>query len=156
MSFTAKDFRQSDVDIIDQYGKEYLAAPLPDDIQLGRPGDCFDWSAFQAAKHKGKYQYVEGIASEPGHPNVWVSHAWLSDGIHAFDPTWQAFRMHHGRKKYYAVPSRYVGVEIPIGFVRDFVRRTGYKAVIFNRWRAPELVQEMLDRKKPIILRREG
>lgn len=54
---------------IGHYGHEYTAAVLPKDIARGEPGMCFDWCALQAAKTltllKGKYRYVEGIATDP-------------------------------------------------------------------------------------------
>lgn len=113
-------------------GRPFKSAALPQDIQPGPVGKCFDWSAVQCARTYPKYWYVEGIATDPANPTVGILHAWLTDGIHAFDPTWQAFRGNGARV---AVPSSYFGIIMPMYAVRDFMNATGHQGVLGNAWR---------------------
>lgn len=126
-------------DTVSKYGKHFRPVVLPSDIERGEVGKCFDWCALQATRLYPKYQYVEGYATDPytGRP---IYHAWLTDGVEAFDPTWQA---EYGGKEV-PVPSIYTGVVLDIRQVVKFMRSTGYQAVLANHWRAPEIVEEML------------
>lgn len=138
--------------LVRQYGKEYTSAVLPADIKRGPPTKCFDWCALQAAlfsknRKDGKYRYVEGFAADPetGH---WILHAWLTDGEHAFDPTWLAF--YDSDNKEAPLPTYYYGIEIPITSVWRFMKKTGYQSLLGNRWRDPELVDTILERTKKL------
>lgn len=137
-------------------GKQYKPALLPADIQRGPIGKCFDWCAVQCAMNFPKYQYIEGIALDPDEyrkgKQKWILHAWLSDGEHAFDPTWAADD--DGVEQ--PVPTVYIGLSLPFLKVRDFMSRTGYQGVLANSWRAPEFVNKMLkalDEVQPIRTR---
>lgn len=122
-----RDPSGDEIELIKRYGKRYKYASLPGDIQPGTPGQCFDWSMYQAMD-LGKYHYVEGLAKLPADKG-WTLHAWLSDGKHAFDPTWVG-RLGGGK---------YIGIEIPLPVLLPFIRQTEYQGMIVNRWRAPEL-----------------
>ncbi len=130
--------------IIEDYGREYKAALLPDDIERGAPGICFDWCALQAVKNR-KYGYVEGVALDPDlikeGKERWILHAWLTDGEHAFDPTWMAT---DDDGKQQPLPSVYIGIAMPILAVATFMRLTGYQGVLANRWRLPDMVDDIL------------
>ncbi len=131
--------------LLSKYGREYRRAVLPKDINRGPTGKCFDWCALQAAAHHkqgGKYRYVEGIASDPERPGEWILHAWLTDGIHAFDPTWAA--IHDVTGKEVPIPARYIGIEMPILKVARFMNITGYQSAIGNHWRAPGPFEDIL------------
>lgn len=123
-----------------KYGKQYTPAVLPADIQRGEPGKCFDWCAATAAKsyrfQNGRYRYVEGIASIPGEPENFTNHAWLTDGIHAFDPTWMSTDKDDVE---HPVPSYYIGVEMDILDVGEFMVTTEYQGIMYNSWRSPEI-----------------
>lgn len=136
MKRSTADFIQR---IVISRGKEYTPALLPEGIKRGRPGDCFDWSMIQTLKNK-QYRYVEGLAYNPHRPGEWVYHAWLTDGVHAFDPTWMATDVFAIEKP---VPTVYIGIEFDIMEVAKFVKETEYKAVLANHWRAPELFAAM-------------
>lgn len=125
--------------IVSKQGIQYKPALLPKDIERGQPGDCFDWCMMQVLNNRD-YRYVEGVAQDPTDPSNWVYHAWLTDGVHAFDPTWQAVD-NNGIE--HAVPTIHVGIEFDIKEVAEFVSVTEYKAVLANKWRAPELFKRM-------------
>jgi hypothetical protein len=97
----------------------------------------------RAVASNGKYQYVEGIASDPTN-HSWILHAWLTDGIHAFDPTWSYYDEKNERRVNLQLPSAYVGIIMPINKVVDFMRATTYQGVIPNRHRAPLLAKELI------------
>lgn len=126
-----------------RYGKTYQAAECPDDIERGEPGKCFDWCMVQAINSQGKYRYVEGFTSE-AHSGKMVLHAWLTDGVHAFDPTWGIEDKDTGHV--FAMDLRYIGVEMDLKYVMQFVKATGYQGLLGNRWRAPAYVDEVLYR----------
>jgi hypothetical protein len=128
--------------LVKRFGRDYQPTLLPADIERGPVGMCFDWNALQAARLYPKYQYVEGIATHPEEPTQWVLHAWLTDGTHAFDPTWDVIDNTTGKHR--PVPSRYIGIVMPIRAVATFMRVTGYQGVLANRWRLPDMVEDML------------
>lgn len=128
--------------LVKRLGQEFTPALLPADIPRGPVGTCFDWNALQCARLYPKYQYVEGIATNPEDPKKWVLHAWLTDGENAFDPTWMATRDADGKE--FPVPSRYIGIIMPIHDVATFMRMTEYQGVLANRHRAPEIVKNIL------------
>lgn len=123
-----------------KYGKRYTPAILPSAIKRGKPGDCFDHCMMQAIEHP-EYKYVEGLALDPTNDKRWVYHAWLTDGTYAYDPTWKAENQ-SGKER--PVPTIYMGIEFDIEDIARFVRATEYKAILANRWRNPELFQEIL------------
>lgn len=111
---------QSTLNLILDYGREYAIAPLPDDIKIGRSGFCYD-NCFKQAT--GKYRYVEGIAIDTnhhGHPTLpkRTLHAWLTDGIHVFDPTWCSKQDEQSDEYSYWPPMRYIGIEIPKKYMK--------------------------------------
>lgn len=116
-------------------GKEYAPALCPDDIHRGAVGSCFDTSTVNALEKK--YRYVEGVVTHPktGEP---VLHAWLTDGIRAYDPTWRAF---DNDGKEIPVPTEYIGIEMPIEDVARFMLSTKYASILANAWRNPELAR---------------
>lgn len=120
--------------LLERGSKVYIPAPLPVEIERGPVGKCFDWSALQAAKLHPKYKYVEGIAEIEGQ---WGLHAWLSDGIQAFDPTWAVYR--DGVETREAPPAKYIGIEMDIKKVAKFMTTTKYQGVLGNYWRNPTL-----------------
>lgn len=127
-------------------GKEYEPALLPADIPRGKEGNCFDWCALQTAKLFPKYQYVEGITTNPEHPDEWVLHAWMTDGTHAFDPTWNAIQDYSGKEV--PMPSAYCGIAFNMRDVRDFMTETGYQGILANRARDIELWKRIKKRLK--------
>lgn len=120
--------------IVITHGKDYESALLPDDIEPGPLGQCYDWCFFQAVKNR-KYRYVEGLAIDPRNGEV-ILHAWLTDGIYAFDPTWHALDEFD---KKVPIPYDYLGIEMDILHVHAFMKSTGYQGVLGNRWRNPGL-----------------
>lgn len=130
---------------LEEHGRQYEPALLPDDIIRGETGKCFDWCALQASRLNPKYQYVEGIALDPElakqDKERWILHAWLTDGEHVFDPTWQALD-DDGTE--HPVPSIYIGIPMSIHAVATFMRMTGYQGVLGNRWRLPSIVEDMM------------
>lgn len=127
--------------LIHQAGAQrFKPAVLPKDIARGKVGECFDWCIVQAICHP-KYTYVEGLAREPGNDR-WILHAWLTDGEHAFDPTWGAFD-NSGREL--PMPSEYLGLTMDTKLVVSFMKRTGYQGVLANRDRAPSIFNKLME-----------
>lgn len=127
---------------IQKFGKEYEPALLPTDLCKGRVGWCFDDSIIQLTdpELRKKYRYVEGLArSTPDEPLV--LHAWLTDGLHAFDPTWWAFDL---QNKPRIVPGYYLGIEMPAMDVMRFMHATKYQGVISNGWRNRPLAKKCM------------
>ncbi len=127
--------------VIHEKAKLMYSAHLPDDIKRGEIGDCFDHCVIQAMVSKGKYRYVEGVALIDG---KWIYHAWLTDekGFHAFDPTWRA-QNDAGEIKNIPLNSiHYLGVVMNLEKVVEFMRKTEYKAVLKNYYRAEDLAKE--------------
>lgn len=121
-------------------GKRYVSALLPSDLKRMPVGHCFDNCALLCLLSKGKYKYAEGLAMNPI-TKEWMPHAWLTDGIHAFDPTWQAFDDNNVE---YPFPGNYTGIEMPIEEVCNFMTRTKYAGVLMNAWRFPELAGKII------------
>lgn len=122
-----------------KYGKQYKPAFLPKDIKRGKLKTCFDTCLVQALD--GKYRYVEGLAKNPRKKDDWILHAWLTDGRHAFDPTWYAadplgFEM--------PVPTIYIGIEMPTRPVAMFIQATEYTGIFANSWRDPERAKQII------------
>lgn len=126
--------------VVTKNGKQYIPALLPEDIERGRPGDCFDHCAVQVYKNR-HYKYVEGIASNPEDPEEFIYHAWITDGTHAFDPTWQA---NDDSFKEHPIPSTYIGIEVEILELVRFLTKVGYKGILANHWRNPELFEDIM------------
>jgi len=130
------------------HGKKYIPAITPSELQRGRIGDCFDWTLVQALMNYPKYKYVEGIAKRPT-TNDFVLHAWLTDGVHAFDLTWG---MYFGKSKEEAekagrvlpLPIDYIGIEMDAKDVAEFYRATQYKSVLHNGWRDEQRSEKLL------------
>jgi hypothetical protein len=123
-----------------EVGKRYIPAVLPEDLRKGLMGHCFDNCALQAFECKGKYSYVEGFVETTQHG--WILHAWLTDGVHAFDVTWSADR--DGKPT--PIPFTYIGVEMDHTTVATFMIKTGYAGVLANGWRAQKLALEAIER----------
>lgn len=129
------------LEYVKKYGKRYVPAVRPADLPLLDLHHCFDNCVITALKMKGKYKYVEGFAVNPedGH---YIAHAWLSDGVHAYDLTWAAYQ--NGEEV--AIPTEYIGIELDLNLVVEFMRETTYQAVLINNWRAPKLAEKILTR----------
>ncbi len=72
-----------------------------------------------------------------------VLHAWLTDGEFAFDPTWKAFDKETG-KEVAPTPVNYIGIEMDIKLVAEFMLETGYQGIFANGWRSDALAREIL------------
>jgi len=123
--------RQELQDYILKNGRDYTPAPLPPGMVRGKVGDCFDHCTILALGRK--WRYVEGLALDPRDRETWILHAWLTDGEHAFDPTWMADVL----GKEIPVPTIYFGIEMDIEHVAEFMISTRYKSVLDNAWRDP-------------------
>lgn len=68
-------------------GQAYTPQPLPDDVDRGPYGNCYENSLLMAVRHAGRLHYAEGWAeSSIGLP---IQHAWLVDADgNCYDPTW--------------------------------------------------------------------
>lgn len=119
------------VEFVLRHGKRYKPAVCPAFVVRGEVGTCFDTSAVNALN--GKLRYVEGIVMHPKYSGVKILHGWLTDGEHAFDPTWRAEK--EGVEQ--PVPSTYIGVEMEIVDVARFMMSTKYACVLANAWRDP-------------------
>jgi hypothetical protein len=132
--------------IVERYGREYEPAVLPKDIQRGEPGMCFDWCMVQTALHKEKYQYVEGLALDPDKlrrgERKWILHAWMTDGTHAFDPTWLCEHAETGEEL--PIVTAYAGIPMEIHQAAGFVSMYGYQGLLANRKRNWPYVRRVL------------
>lgn len=119
-------------------GKSYEPKVLPSEIPMMKIGHCFDNCVLLLATSelKNKYKYVEGFAKNPI-SKQWHAHAWLTDleGKYAFDPTWKAFNKLF---ELTAVPTEYIGVELPIIEVMLFMLETRNAGCLVNAWRNDE------------------
>ena len=118
-------------------GKSYIPAIAPKHLERGKVGDCFDTCVLAAVRHGVKY--VEGAARNPL-TKEWILHAWVTDGVHAWDLTWQANI--NGVEQ--PVPTEYIGLEMDTRLVVDFMRATKYKGILDNAWRDLERVNKIL------------
>lgn len=141
-----KSTTQTEFNLIIQFlddcgGKVYKPGIAPEPIQRGPIGTCFDTSIINAMR--GPYRYVEGLAKLSGGP--WILHAWITDGVHAYDPTWLADKdgIDH------PVPAIYFGKEMDHRAVAEFMLSTKYCGVFANAWRDPRTAQA-IDQKIPI------
>lgn len=124
------------VTYIIEHGKRYEPAVLPPGFIYGAVGDCFDECIrtlirFDINGIEG-YKYVEGLAEDPKNKGRWILHAWLTDGERAYDLTWRCEGMIDGVKFNFAVPTTYIGIEMDMECVADFVRTTGHKSILAN------------------------
>lgn len=130
--------------LIRTYGEHFNPKLCPADIVRGRIGDCYDTCVLNTLRNEHKYRYVEGIATPAdGKPRL---HAWLTDGIHAFDPTWFSLDNKTGKE---VIPdekhrTQYVGVSFEPRDVWRFVQRTGNKGIFVNISVARILFMEIL------------
>lgn len=125
-------------------GKQYKPALCPAFITRGKVGDCFDICLLNALH--SELRYVEGIAKHPKKEHEWILHAWLTDGVHAYDPTWRA---ETADKTEIPVPTFYVGIEMDTEGVARFVQATKYKSVIANAEKNRELAEALLPQGFP-------
>lgn len=128
------------VELVLREGRTYKPAALPPDLKRGRLGDCFDSALIQAVSSRDKYTYVEGIAEHPEQPGQWIVHAWLTDGEHAFDPTWY---IRLGATEL-PLDTRYVGIPMRNRDVAEFVTTTEYKSILANGYRNQKLADKAL------------
>lgn len=126
------------VEYVLRNGKEYVSALLPNDLKRMPLHQCFDNCAVTALT--SKYRYVEGIAQNP-HTRKFMAHAWLTDGVHAFDVTWGAF---NEKNEEIPFPGKYFGIEMPIQEVANFMITTGYVGVLMNSFRDLELAGKII------------
>lgn len=132
------------IETLMRIGKTYQPALLPEGIERGRVGKCFD-TCMMAAMRNRNLRYVEGIAMTVAGRDMldklkgkWILHSWLTDGEKAYDPTWLA-KDPHGNEV--PMPTAYIGIEMDIKDVAAFVSNTEYAGVIANRHRNPELAK---------------
>lgn len=123
---------------LDQRGKEYIPAVLPPDLERMELHKCFDNCALLAVKNP-QYRYVEGFATNP-ETGENMLHAWLTDGVYAYDPTWCAIK---GGVEV-PVPSRYFGIEVKTEDVVMWWKETEYAGILANSWRFPLLAIQIL------------
>lgn len=126
---------------IEKHGKFYRPMTCPDYVMRGKVGDCFDVCMLNAAKFR-HLRYVEGIAAHPFQENVWIYHAWLTDGEHAFDPTWGLQHKDGGQVR--PVLTIYHGIELDTRKMAEFMRATDYKAVMANGWRNTRIADQLI------------
>jgi len=131
-----------------RFGKRYIPAPLPPDLRRMPMGHCFDNCELLALESHGKYRYVEGVARSYRN-DVWLLHAWLTDGVHAFDPTWH-FKFNDNDQEL-PFPGDYVGIEMDHWHVAEFMLTTEYAGVLANAWRAIDLAQKALGESAEVI-----
>lgn len=65
-------------DYIAAYGKEYTAQPLPADIEMGKPHECYK-NATNAMLWRDDLTYAEGYVHLPKSDGLAVLHAWAVD-----------------------------------------------------------------------------
>lgn len=128
------------------HGRQYVPALLPKEIRRGKVKTCFDTCVKNAIDNNETFRYVEGIALHPN-KQIWILHAWLTDGVHAYDPTWQAFD--HEQNEV-VLPVTYVGIELPLKPVGQFMLKTKYCGVIANSYMLPEFVNSFMPAPLPI------
>lgn len=124
-----------------RHGHEYIPSLLRDDMHRGPINHCFDNCTVAALASKGKYQYVEGITEDPRERGRWIHHAWISDGLHAYDLTWQALDSNNVEVP---MPSRYIGIPMSAERVAAFMIATQYASVLANRKKNEKLALEAI------------
>lgn len=122
-----------------EWGKEYIPAVLPTDLERMELHKCFDNCAILAAKNHPKYTYVEGLARNPKTGEM-ILHAWLTDGTYAYDPTWLAFK---GDVEV-PVPTQYIGIEVKTEDVLIWWKEVQYAGILANSWRFPLLAIQII------------
>ena len=125
-----------------EHGKRYIPAARPEYIPRMPLHTCFDSCAILAHQDR-KLRYVEGFAYTP-YLGKFAPHAWLTDGIHAFDPTWGCLLLGVEAPIPGAV---YIGIEMDIDSVIQFMKETEYQSVLMNGWRAPMTADKILNKK---------
>lgn len=121
------------INFIFKNGKRYIPAKLPKGLSRMQFRRCFDNCASVAIS--GDLDYVEGLVRDPRNPDRWVLHAWLTDGVHAYDPTWGQI----SPVGFLPILTDYIGIEIRIRPLATFMLKTEYASVFANAWRDPEL-----------------
>jgi hypothetical protein len=123
------DFKyKSVIEYVLRTGKKYTKKiDLPAPLKYRKIGKCY-WNSFQVAKKYG-YKYVEGFATpikeEIPFGGV-VAHAWnLDEQGNVIDTTWNPKRVK------FDVPV-YLGVEMPLDFVKGHIRNQGWLSVLQN------------------------
>lgn len=118
-----------------KYGQAFsgLAGPLPEGMQRGPMGRCFDNCAIRSLR--SGLTYCEGFAVPADVPIMPIYHAWLvdQDGT-IYDPTWM------GGIDYY-------GIKFDTAFVTAFMLETEYCGLLGNRWRLPGAVEKYLEER---------
>lgn len=134
-------------DLILRHGKSYRPQVLPPDLVRMNMNQCFDNCLAQTFL-SDKYGYVEGIATvmKPDGTIEATAHAWITDGVNAFDPTWLAER---GADEV-PMPATYVGVELDALAVAGYVMATGQAGVIANRTLKPGLYEYVLKQSRKL------
>lgn len=127
--------------IIDRLGQPYTPAPLPDDILRGLTGTCFETCAVNTFRNMPKYTYVEGRCWSLT-DKTWRLHAWLTDGVYAYDPTWGVQDNRTGNIKHY--PAEYFGLPFDTHTVFKFMLETKRQGLLANMDLYPGPVNEAL------------
>ena len=130
---------------LQEHGTKYIPSRRLTDIPSGKVGDCFDHCLISVLT-RSHLKYVEGIAINPLDRTEWILHAWLSDGLYAYDPTWLA-KDKEGKE--IPVPTLYIGIPFETRAVAKFVSETEYKSIMANGWRCRMLADEMLPARFP-------
>lgn len=127
---------------VHEKGRRFYPALLPDDIERGKTGDCFDHCIMEVVRSKGKYFYCEGIAYIHG---KWIHHAWMTDakGQYAYDPTWRATDTNEREVPLKMV--NYLGAVLETSLVVEFLIKTEYKSPLANHKKAPDIAQKIYD-----------
>jgi hypothetical protein len=132
--------------LIDRHGVCYEPALLPDDLRYGKLHHCFDVALIAALHSDGKYQYVEGLA-RTFRDEEWTVHAWVTDGTHAFDPTWRATDKDGN---FIVLPVLYFGLPLDTELASKYVLKTGQAGIIPNRDLLPQQYKTLMKRSKPL------
>jgi len=112
-------------------GRPYIPAIRPSDIPQMKLNHCYD-NCIQIVITNSKYEYCEGVVELKNGRRI--LHAWLTDGIRAYDPTWIAFK--DGEEV--AMPGTYIGFTMNLFKVAKFMGETEYAGVLANAWRSPK------------------
>jgi hypothetical protein len=115
-------------------GRAFTAAPLPDHVDAGEVGYCYQ-NALTLALADETLRYVEGFATHGNLP-VPLFHAWcVDDDGNVVDPTWT-----------YEEGSVYYGVEIDADAAMTFVLDRGWWGVL------PENVDVLITGNLPYVV----